>query len=71
LTYLAKLLQSPKPNVVKESAWAVANIAAGTVYQIQKIGDAGIIPILLHVLQYVSIIVLFSWDWTSSLPSNN
>jgi len=54
LPHLAKLLESSKPDLVKEASWTVSNIAAGTVDQIQLILDAGIVPRLVRVLRYVS-----------------
>jgi len=57
LSHLAKLLVSVKPNVVKEAAWAVSNIAAGTVDQINQVVDAGIVPLLINVLKHVSFVV--------------
>jgi hypothetical protein len=54
LPYLARLLSSPKPNIVKEAAWTISNIAAGTIEQIQKVIDAGIVPLLINVIKTVS-----------------
>lgn len=53
LNVLGRLLEHPKLNIVKEAAWTVSNITAGSSEQIQKVIDAGIIQPLLHVLQTV------------------
>lgn len=53
LSILGRLLEHPKLNIVKEAAWTVSNITAGSSEQIQKVLDAGIMQPLLHVLQTV------------------
>lgn len=51
LPVFAKLLEnSTRPNITKETAWAVSNITAGNPAQIQKVIEAGILPQLVHVL---------------------
>lgn len=55
LTVLGRLLEHPKLNIVKEAAWTVSNITAGSGEQIQKVLDAGIMQPLLHVLQTVGL----------------
>lgn len=37
-------------NIQKESAWAISNVTAGNVNQIQAVIDAGLIPQLIEVL---------------------
>lgn len=54
LSQLCHLLAHPRPNIVKEAAWAVSNITAGNVNQIQEVVNAGIMAPLMHVLQNVS-----------------
>lgn len=51
LPLLTKLLRSQKSNIVKEAAWTVSNIAAGTIDQITEILQAGIVPLLVNVLR--------------------
>merc|ERR1712066_1003152 len=46
----AKLLQHPKMNIVKESAWTVSNITAGNHTQIQVVIDAGCLQPLIDIL---------------------
>lgn len=53
LNVLGRLLEHPKLNIVKEAAWMVSNITAGSNDQIQKVLDAGVMTPLLHVLQTV------------------
>lgn len=50
---LTKLLRSTKSNIVKEAAWTVSNIAAGTIEQITEILQADIVPLLVEVLRSV------------------
>lgn len=53
LNHIARLLMHPKLNIVKEAAWMVSNITAGSSEQIQKVIDAGIMKPLMDVLQTV------------------
>merc|ERR1719210_2161295 len=46
----AKLLQHPKMNIVKESAWTISNITAGNPDQIQTVIDAGCLQPLIDIL---------------------
>merc|ERR1712066_1147410 len=46
----AKLLQHPKMNIVKESAWTISNITAGNHQQIQMVIDAGCLQPLIDIL---------------------
>merc|ERR1712127_307928 len=46
----AKLLQHPKMNIVKESAWTISNITAGNQGQIQVVIDAGVLQPLIDIL---------------------
>ena len=51
---MKKLLVSSKPNIVKEAAWTISNISAGTVEQIQMVIEADLVPLLINVLKHVS-----------------
>lgn len=53
LNILGRLLEHPKLNIVKEAAWMVSNITAGSSDQIQRVLDAGIMKPLIHVLKMV------------------
>lgn len=53
LTIFSSLLRHHKPNIQKEAAWTLSNITAGKDTQIQMVIDAGLIPILVEVLQQV------------------
>jgi len=50
LQTLGRLLQSPKPNISKEAAWAISNITAGTISQINAVIKGGLVPILINVI---------------------
>lgn len=50
LEKLARLLQAPKANIVKEAAWSVSNITAGNTLQIQQVIDSGEINILSLII---------------------
>jgi len=54
LIHLRELLKHPRLNIMKEATWAVSNITAGNVDQIQEIIDAGVIEPLIQVLSSVS-----------------
>lgn len=49
----SNLLRHHKPNIQKEAAWTVSNITAGKDSQIQEVINAGLVPILVEVLQQV------------------
>lgn len=51
LSHMKRLLHSPKPNIVKESAWTISNITAGNPKQIQVVIDSGVFEDICHVLQ--------------------
>lgn len=53
LQMLPGLLRHDKPNIQKEAAWTVSNITAGKDTQIREVIDAGLIPILVEILQQV------------------
>lgn len=58
---MVRLLQYNRLNIVKEAAWTVSNITAGNSEQIQKVLDAGIMPVLLQVLTSVrSAVIILS-----------
>lgn len=44
-----KLLKSEKPNIRKDAAWAISNVAAGTPMQINQIINANLVPDLIVV----------------------
>lgn len=46
-------MHSTKNNLVKEAAWTISNITAGTTEQIQKIIDANILGDIINVLKMV------------------
>lgn len=50
LDYLIGLLRCGKFSLMKEAAWAVSNVLAGTQHQIQRAIDKGVLGHLLHVL---------------------
>jgi importin subunit alpha-2 len=50
LPRLKKLLHSDKSNLVKEAAWTISNVVAGTPEQIQKVIDADLLPDIINVL---------------------
>ncbi|XP_059046799.1 importin subunit alpha-1-like [Achroia grisella] len=52
LDHIATLLHCGKPSLMKEAAWAISNILAGTNEQIQQAIDKGILNHLLHVLSF-------------------
>jgi len=54
LPRLRKLLTSSRINIVKEAAWSISNVTAGTQEQIQAVIDADIIPVIINVLKTVS-----------------
>ena len=50
LDNLTALLRCGKPSLVKEAAWAVSNVLAGTQVQIQQVVDKGLLEHLVFVL---------------------
>ena len=46
-----KLLRHHKANIVKEAAWTLSNITAGTTEQIQMVIDHGLVGDLINILQ--------------------
>lgn len=56
LALFPSLLRHPKPNIQKEAAWTVSNITAGKDNQIQEVINAGLIPILVEILQQVRVL---------------
>lgn len=60
LEKLGHLLMHQKNNIVKEAAWTISNVTAGSKEQIQKVINAGLIPPLLNVLKNVSIPLCFN-----------
>lgn len=55
LAMLPALLRHHKSNIQKEAAWTVSNITAGKDSQIQEVINAGLIPILVELLQQVNL----------------
>lgn len=53
LALFPSLLRHPKNNIQKEAAWTLSNITAGKDSQIQEVVDAGLVPLLVEVLQQV------------------
>lgn len=53
LAMLPALLRHPNTIIQKEAAWMVSNITACKEKQIQEVIDAGLIPVLLELLQQV------------------
>ena len=51
LKLVPQLLESRQANIVKETCWAVSNIAAGTRKQVQAVQDLGVIPKILSILR--------------------
>ena len=49
-----RLLQHSKNSIQKESAWTISNITAGNVDQIQAVLEAGLIPLVIKILETVS-----------------
>ncbi|XP_010778207.1 importin subunit alpha-1 [Notothenia coriiceps] len=45
------LLRHNKPNIQKEAAWTLSNITAGKDTQIQEVINAGLMPMLVEILQ--------------------
>ena len=54
LAALPRLMTHPKASVQKEAAWALSNIAAGPVKQIQQLITCGLLPHLVALLKNVS-----------------
>lgn len=48
---LKRLLQSSKPNIVKEATWTVSNITAGNSDQIEHVVAANIFPLIRNILE--------------------
>ena len=59
LQHLGLLLQHHRINIVKEAAWTISNITAGNIEQIQHVINAGLLPLLIHVLESVSKLYYF------------
>lgn len=55
LPHLGALLRHHRVNIVKEAAWAISNITAGNMDQIQHVINADLVPPLINVLQFVSL----------------
>jgi len=50
VTALVSLLGDPKQTVRREAAWALSNITAGNMHDIQAVIDAGAIPVALRLV---------------------
>lgn len=57
LEFLPRLLNHKRIPVVKDAAWLLSNVMAGSVEQIQAAIDHNLLPILGNVLQRVSSII--------------
>lgn len=55
LKYLPRLLNHKRIPIVKDAAWLLSNVMAGSTEQIQAAIDHGLLPILLQTLKRVSI----------------
>lgn len=51
VTALVSLLGDPKQTVRREAAWALSNITAGNMHDIQAVIDAGAIPVALRLVR--------------------
>lgn len=54
------LLRCGKAALMKEAAWAVSNILAGTQMQIQRAIDSGVLTHLIHVISHEDIKYVFN-----------
>lgn len=54
LKYLHNLLNHRRIPVVKDAAWLLSNVMAGSVEQIQAAIDHNLLPVLIRALQRVS-----------------
>ena len=70
LPRLKQLLNSEKSNLVKEAAWAVSNVVAGTPEQIQKVIDADILPDIIKVLFKVGLLIVVCTVYCSARYRN-
>lgn len=55
LRYLHNLLNHRRIPVVKDAAWLLSNVMAGSVEQIQAAIDHNLLPVLIRVLQRVNL----------------
>jgi len=55
LQYLPRLLNHKRISVVKDAAWLLSNVMAGSIEQIQAAIDHNLLPLLGNILQRVSI----------------
>ena len=53
LTPLKSLLQHLKENIVREAVWALSNVTAGNVNQVQMVIEADLIPLVVEILRTV------------------
>ena len=54
---LKLLLRHQKENIVREAVWALSNVTAGNVSQVQMVIEADLIPIVVEILRTVWIIL--------------
>jgi len=54
LKYLHRLLSHKRVPVVKDAAWLLSNVMAGSLEQIQAAIDYNLLPVLIKTLQRVS-----------------
>lgn len=55
LRYLHNLLNHRRIPVVKDAAWLLSNVMAGSVEQIQAAIDHNLLPVLIRALQRVNL----------------
>lgn len=56
LKYLPRLLSHKRIPIVKDAAWLLSNVMAGSTEQIQAAIDHGLLPTLVATLQRVNIL---------------
>ena len=53
LVPMKNLLQHQKENIVREAVWALSNVTAGNVNQVQMVIEADLIPLVVEILKTV------------------
>ena len=54
---LKGLLLHQKENIVREAVWALSNVTAGNVNQVQMVIEADLIPLVVDILKSVRIVM--------------